>query len=261
MNIEAIITPYNRESKTGRDIKYLVFHYTGTMAAAKNNALYYASAKIGASAHYYLDAGQITYQGVEDKDVAWHCGATKYVHPECRNANSIGIEMVPRKVTTTTMLATDTDWYFAPETVENAVALGRTLMRRYAIPVERVLRHYDVTGKLCPNPFCVDEKARAAWEAFRARLAADDDAPQYNVNEGKEIDMTRDEVLALVREELAAHEKAYQTVDALPEWGRPTVQRLLGAGVLFGDEKGCLNLSEDLLRALVIQERAKEVRA
>ena len=41
-------------------------------------------------------AGEI-WQCVEDQNIAWHCGASSYKHPECRNANSIGIEDVRAK--------------------------------------------------------------------------------------------------------------------------------------------------------------------
>ena len=52
-----------------------------------------------------------------------------------------------------------------------AAALGREIMARYGIPPENVVRHYDVTGKLCPRPL-IDEKA---WAAFKDRLEVNDD--------------------------------------------------------------------------------------
>ncbi|MFK7722688.1 hypothetical protein ACI3EW_00980 [Pilosibacter sp. HC1M1C21] len=39
--------------------------------------------------------------------MAWHCGASSDKHAECRNANSIGIEMCVRKKNTKSMGATD----------------------------------------------------------------------------------------------------------------------------------------------------------
>ena len=52
----------------------------------------------------------------------------------------------------------------------------------------------------------------------------------------------------------------YQTVEECPEWARPTVRRLVDAGHLRGFDWG-LNLSEDMLRLLVILERAGAIRA
>ena len=46
----------------------------------------------------------------------------------------------------------------------------------------------------------------------------------------------------------------YMTLDEVPEWGRPTVKKLLDAGALHGTDSG-LDLSADMLRVLVIMDR------
>ena len=121
----------------------------------------------GASAHYIVGHDGKVYQSVEDGDIAWHCGAQKYVHPECRNSNSIGIEMAVRKKDSSTLLASDPDWYFEPATEQAAQELVREKMQEYGIPAENVLRHYDVTGKICPSPYVTNGEA---WQAFKAGL-------------------------------------------------------------------------------------------
>ena len=130
-----------------------------------------------ASAHYFVGfAGEI-WQCVEDKDIAWHCGASSYRHPECRNANSIGIEMCVRKKSTETMNATDKDWYFEKATVQSAVELTKYLMKKYNVPAERVIRHYDVTGKICPNPY-VYNTGTYTWDAFKKAISGQNTQPQ-----------------------------------------------------------------------------------
>lgn len=52
--------------------------------------------------------------------------------------------------------------------------------------------------------------------------------------------------------------KVYKTLEDVPDWGRPTVDKLVAAGQLQGDEKGNLNLTHDLLRALVVANRQTE---
>lgn len=47
----------------------------------------------------------------------------------------------------------------------------------------------------------------------------------------------------------------YHKLEDIPEWGAPTVQRLLNADALRGDENGDLDLSRDMLRILVILDR------
>ena len=60
--------------------------------------------------------------------------------------------MCVRKKNTKSMGATDKDWYFEDATVEAAAELTRYLMNKYGVPASHVIRHYDVTGKICPNP-------------------------------------------------------------------------------------------------------------
>ena len=83
----------NYTARRSSAIRYLVIHYTGAPGTARNNGAYFASwGDIGASAHYFVDAQDIV-QSVPDSGRAWHCGASAYKHPECRNDNSIGVEL------------------------------------------------------------------------------------------------------------------------------------------------------------------------
>lgn len=150
-------------------IKYIVIHYFGGLSTAKNLAAYWAREYAGASAHYAVGHDGEIYQIVEDEDIAWHCGAKSYKHAECRNANSIGIEMAVKKKDTSTQNATDKDWYFTKETVRATVELTRSLMEKYGIPAENVIRHYDVTGKICPNPYYYN-LSENTWEAFKEAI-------------------------------------------------------------------------------------------
>lgn len=51
----------------------------------------------------------------------------------------------------------------------------------------------------------------------------------------------------------------YHRVEEVPQWGRETVKRLVASGALRGDGTGDLALSEEMLRMLVILERAMQV--
>ena len=53
--------------------------------------------------------------------------------------------------------------------MRSAVALTRELMEKYKITADRVVRHYDVTGKICPNPFVYNHTDHT-WEEFKAAL-------------------------------------------------------------------------------------------
>lgn len=144
-------------------IKYIVIHYAGATGNGLDNVKYYSTLNVGASAHYFVghasENGAI-YQSVNDNDCAWHCGSeTGKYYNSCRNDNSIGIEMCCHYK--------NGAWYFDDITVKKTIELVRELMAKYNIPVENVIRHYDVTNKPCPEPYVKDLQA---WNDFKNQL-------------------------------------------------------------------------------------------
>ena len=220
--------PSNYRAGRTQPVRYIVMHYTANNGdTAKNNCDYYH--RVGglqASAHYFCDEHG-AMQSVRECDTAWHCGARAYWHPECRNANSIGIEMCSRK-------RADGSYYIKPETVANAAALAREIMQRYGIDTDHVLRHYDVTGKRCPMPW-VDDPAQ--WVAFKEMLT-----PEHQ-NEEEDENMVK-----------------YKTIADVPEWYRSEVQELMDAGALKGTGNGVIDISEDVVRGAIIGMRYAEAR-
>lgn len=168
LKINKYLTPYNHNSGDINRIQYIVIHYVGALGSAKANCQWYAGGDRGASAHYFVDFDGSIWQSVEDKDIAWHCGAKVYKHPECRNANSIGIEMCVRNKGS--QADTSRDWYFKDATIQAAISLTKDLMEKYNIPADRVIRHYDITGKICPNPF-VYNQGKLTWQDFKSALS------------------------------------------------------------------------------------------
>lgn len=171
MEINKLLTTTNYTKGNGKQNKYIVIHYVGATGGAEANCRYFQKTYRGASAHYFVGHKGEVWQCVEDKDVAWHCGANKYKHPYCRNSNSIGIELCCRK-----NLSNGT-WYFEDVTVKAATELVKELMQKYNIPVGNVIRHFDVTGKVCPEPYVRDT---AAWNTFKTSLTTSS-APGYVV--------------------------------------------------------------------------------
>ena len=168
--INKLISGYNHNAGNISRIKYIVIHYVGALGGAKANCQYYAGGNRNASAHYFVGFDGEIWQSVEDANVAWHCGASSYKHGECRNANSIGIEMCVRKRNTANLGATDKDWYFEDATVEAAAELTRYLMDKYGVPASHVIRHYDVTGKICPNPYVYNTTGHT-WDEFKKKIS------------------------------------------------------------------------------------------
>ena len=56
---------------------------------------------------------------------------------------------------------------FTSATYESLVRLTRWLMEEYGLDTSQVIRHYDVTGKLCPKAFVEHPEE---WERFLRAL-------------------------------------------------------------------------------------------
>ena len=189
---------YNKISNRGnygarRDtdvIKFIVMHYTGNDGdTAKANCNYFANNVVKASANYFVDDNSV-YRSVPDDYVAWSVGGSKYsdcattgggkFHGQCTNTNSISIEMCDT--------VRDGRIDVSDATLKNAVELCRMLMNKYNVPISRVICHFDVTGKACPNfgngSWIYGE--RKDWKKFKAMLEGDD--------------MTADEVRKIAKE-------------------------------------------------------------
>ena len=209
---------YNKGRK--QPIQYIVVHYTANNGdRAEGNGNYFAHPNRNASAHYFVDENTIV-QSVHDENTAWHCGAKSYRHEKCRNNNSIGVEMCSEK-------DQNGQYYINQETQNTAIAVVKIIMEKYNIPLENVLRHYDVTGKICPEPFV---RNQVQWLDFKKRLS------ETEKKEGTEM--------------------VYNYIDeTMPAWAKPTVQKLVDKGAIKGNAKGELGLTDIMLRLLVINDR------
>lgn len=222
--------------RKGREfpINWICLHFTANNGdTAQNNADYFACEVVKASAHYFVDPNGVV-QSVKDSDTAWHCGRERggSYYNDCRNANSIGIEMCS--------VIRNGVYVIPEETMKRAAKLTRELMAKYHVPVSRVCRHYDVTHKECPEPWVRNPKQ---WEKFLEMLEAED--------------MTEAQTRKIAQEEIKkANAKVYNRVQDCPAWAQNTVQRLVNKGFLQGDENGKLGLTEELMRVLVINDRA-----
>lgn len=150
-------------------IKYIVIHYTGNDGDSDEaNGKYFNTGGRNASAHYFVDDDSITCSVPEDY-VAWSVGGSKYSNSDktgggtfygkCTNNNSISIELCDS--------VRNGKYDFTENTLKQAAELTRSLMEKYHIDIEHVIRHFDVTGKHCPGPFV---ESSAQWQSFKSRL-------------------------------------------------------------------------------------------
>lgn len=150
---------FSDSNRKPEQIKYLVKHYVGATGGAEANCKYFYDKFRGASSHFFVGHDGEIWQCVEENDTAWHCGTSgKYKHKECRNSNSIGVELCVKK-------DANGNWYYTEETKKAAAQLFAYLMDKYHIDADHVLRHYDVTGKNCGEPDV--RKGNKEWSQFK----------------------------------------------------------------------------------------------
>lgn len=150
------INPFSRPGSKLQSTKYIVIHNTGAAGWSKS-ALErywqdlsnqdptddrpdrYASSQIG------IDWTGV-YEYIPIDEVAYHAGDKYY------NYNSIGIEVCHK---------TDSG-IFEPETVRHLISYVGNLCYAYQLePRDAVIRHHDVTGKMCPRWYVENPEAWA----------------------------------------------------------------------------------------------------
>lgn len=219
---------YLREKRPKSAISYLVLHYTSNDGdTARNNVDYFHSTALTnpASAHYFVDEREVACS-VPWEYVAYHCGGKKYAgkaasfHTICRNYNSIGIEMCSR-------IDSGGGFYIKEETYKNAAEFTAKLMHDYNVSIDRVIRHYDVTGKSCPQPL-VDNRA---WDNFKKL------------------------VMKYYNGEVEKMPAVFQSIEEVPAGEfRECISELVKDGIIKGDGNG-LNLTYENVRMLVFLRR------
>lgn len=142
-----------------RPIKYLAIHYTAGASsyAGCTRALRNVFQNGSASADFAVDDKDMAQYNPDVRNYyCWAVGGSKKpgatLHGIATNKNTISIEICSSlKSGYDRRYANHEGWYFTEKVLDNAVKLAKLLMKKYNIPVERVIRHYSVTGKICPG--------------------------------------------------------------------------------------------------------------
>lgn len=168
----------NYRRRTAREkLQWIVVHYPacpGVSAANVIKAMQNSSRKC--STHFAVDEFSIV-NGVDVKFAAFHCGGKSESRNGCYNGNSIGVDLCDKKFNPDSRKATDADWYIMPMTLERGAALIAKLMREHHIDIDHVVRHYDVTGKICPSPMVGEARSynypmtcEQVWQDFKRKV-------------------------------------------------------------------------------------------
>ena len=146
-----------------RSIKYLSIHFTAGSNSKPGKALtmYNTFMTRSASADFGVDDRDIVQFNPDLKNYyCWAIGDSKKntkggtFYKKAVNKNTISIEICSTCVPATTLTVNTpnhTGWFFTEAALNNAAKLAKYLIKKYNIPFENIIRHYDVTGKICPG--------------------------------------------------------------------------------------------------------------
>lgn len=145
-----------------RPIKYIAIHYTAGASSVPGSARRIKGIfeKRQASADFAVDDKEIVQINPDLKNYyCWSVGDKKNpyggggsLYGIATNRNTISIEICSNlKKGTSADKANHEGWYYTEEALNNAVKLVKILMKKYNIDINHVVRHYDISGKICPG--------------------------------------------------------------------------------------------------------------
>ena len=143
----------------GNTVYYIILHYTGCYARAKNFCLSQMNNDLNGSAHDFVDDYE-WYCAIDHNNCAWAVGDDEGYgrFPNgITNNNSLNIEMC----------CCNANLDVSDTTAKNTAEIVAYYMKLYNVPIERVKRHYDASYKSCPrdmSPAVPDGNSR--WGVF-----------------------------------------------------------------------------------------------
>ncbi|HIY63162.1 MAG TPA: N-acetylmuramoyl-L-alanine amidase [Candidatus Mediterraneibacter stercoripullorum] len=145
------VNPYSRPGTESDGINGIVIHYTANPGStAQENRDYFNglqySHETEASSNFIIGIDGEIIQCVPTWEVAYASND--------RNSDTVSIECCHP----------DESGRFTEQTYRSLVQLTAWLCVKFDLGPEDVIRHYDVTGKICPKYFVENEDA---WETFR----------------------------------------------------------------------------------------------
>lgn len=157
LKITKMLVPSNKygvKSPYKMTPKYVVIHNTANDASAKAEVSYMVGNNNQVSFHYAVDHNRAV-QGVPLNRNAWHAGDGAKGEG---NRYGIAIEICYSK--------SGGDKFIKAQ--ENASYLSATLLKKYGLPISRLKKHQDFSGKYCPHRTLQE----TGWTVFKAMVKA-----------------------------------------------------------------------------------------
>lgn len=183
---------HNTTLRKGKPV-FICVHATADNGATAKNEVNYFNKKdtTRASADIFCDGNICFYNNNISGRYCWAVGGRKLkscggsMHGIVKNSNSISVEMCCYK-------DKNGKWCITDQTYASTVYAIKYIMNTYGIPAKNVVRHYDVTGKMCPcvYGFIAENGSDSIWQKMKKDIAggADPVPVQQTTNKKLVID-------------------------------------------------------------------------
>ncbi len=135
---------FNLKKRNNKQIKYLIFHYTG-MKNEKQAINRLTNSKSSVSSHYFIKRNGDIVVLVPDLYTAWHAGKSYWKKIKNLNKNSIGIEI-------SNSGHQNNYKKFSKKQVKSILKLSKILITKYKIKPKNILGHSDIAPSRKKDP-------------------------------------------------------------------------------------------------------------
>ena len=137
MEITKFYSPnFVKKKRLNKDIRAIIIHYTGMQSERESlKRLTTAASKV--SAHYVINRSGKIFKLVNENNVAWHAGKSKWKNYKNLNKNSIGIELVNKGHQYGYQKYTKIQ-------IKKLIKLCKYLIKKYRIKKSLILGHSDI---------------------------------------------------------------------------------------------------------------------
>lgn len=240
-----LISPNSTNPRNKKISKITIHHMAGNLTVEQcGNG--FANKNRQASSNYAVGTDGRVGMYVEEKNRSWASSSPANDHM------AITIEV-----------ANDggANWHVSDKALEKTIELCTDICKRNGI--KKLNFTGDKNGNLtmhkyfaatnCPGPYLESKFPYIADEVNKRLNKNSEDLSMAQYEELKSEIATLKSTIESLK---ASKEKVYHYNVELPDWGAPTMDKLISKGLYKGASESDLNLPESLLRTLVINDRA-----
>ena len=229
-------------------IDSIVIHHMAGVLSAEQCGNVFASTSRQASSNYGVDSNGNVGLYVDESNRSWATSS-----PAIDN----------RAVTIEVSNDGEPNWHVSDKALKKTIELCADICKRNGI--KKLNYTGDKSGNLHMHRWYAATSCPGDYLASKFSYIAEEVNKILNKN-GDELSMTQYEELkktiADQQKEIAELKKKTNRMiynyidDNMPSWARPTITKLVNKGILKGDEKGELGLTDEMIRIYVTNDRA-----